>query len=212
MELVAVPLAGSCIRPTNARSSRNAGGGAPEMMARLRSRLTYANITATLALCLALTGGAYAALEIPPDSVGTKQLKKGAVARAKLKGKAVVGSKVADQSLTGRQIKSATLGRVPNAGHAGVADSATNAAVAARAGNGARRLDFQTAAVDPAPPNVFSPGAHTLLTLHELTVKASCVNVGGGNARTYVSFTSSVASSVDWSFVQFNNPGTVAEV
>src|SRR2546423_6716243 len=146
MELVAVPPAGSCIRPANARSWRNAGGDAPEMMARLRSRLTYANVTATLALCLALTGGAYAALEIPPDSVGTKQLKKGAVARAKLKGKAVVGSKVADQSLTGRQIKSATLGRAPNSGHDGVADSATNAAAPALPRTWGGLLRFQTRA------------------------------------------------------------------
>jgi hypothetical protein len=47
-------------------------------------RLTYANVIATLALFVALGGGAYAATRLPAKSVGTAQLKKGAVTRAKI--------------------------------------------------------------------------------------------------------------------------------
>lgn len=40
-----------------------------------RPRATYANVTATLALVFALGGGAYAATQLPKDSVGSKQVK-----------------------------------------------------------------------------------------------------------------------------------------
>jgi hypothetical protein len=41
-------------------------------------RLTYANVTATLALFLVLAGGtAFAATQLPANSVGTKQIKEG---------------------------------------------------------------------------------------------------------------------------------------
>jgi hypothetical protein len=53
---------------------------------RLRPKLTYANVVATLALVLALAGGtAYAATQIlPKNSVGTRQLRDGAVTKAKI--------------------------------------------------------------------------------------------------------------------------------
>ena len=54
------------------------------MFARLRPRLTYANVIATMALFLALGGGAYAAASLPANSVGTKQLKDQAVTLTKI--------------------------------------------------------------------------------------------------------------------------------
>jgi hypothetical protein len=68
------------------------------MLAQLRSRLTYANVTATLALFLAMGGGAYA-VTIPRASVGSKQLKKNAVTSPKIKRGAVTSSAVRDGSL-----------------------------------------------------------------------------------------------------------------
>lgn len=44
-------------------------------MRRLLSHLSYANVVATLALVLAVTGGAYAASQLPKNSVGSKQVK-----------------------------------------------------------------------------------------------------------------------------------------
>ena len=41
-------------------------------MSRIRARLTYANIVATIALFIALGGGAYAAFKLPANSVGSK--------------------------------------------------------------------------------------------------------------------------------------------
>jgi hypothetical protein len=55
-------------------------------MKRLRSKLTYANVMASIAVFLVLGGGAaFAATQmLPKNSVGAKQLKKGAVTPAKL--------------------------------------------------------------------------------------------------------------------------------
>ena len=48
------------------------------------TRLSYANVMATIAVFIALGGGAYAAFTLPPNSVGTKQLKDSAVTKKKL--------------------------------------------------------------------------------------------------------------------------------
>lgn len=55
-------------------------------MRSLRPRLSYANVMATIAMFIALGGGAYAAMQLPKNSVGSKQLKGGAVTPAKLSG------------------------------------------------------------------------------------------------------------------------------
>jgi hypothetical protein len=68
-----------------------------------RPHLTYANVVATLALFLALGGGAYAATQLPNNSVGTNQLKKNAV----------ISQKVKDGSLLATDFKSGQLPRGP---------------------------------------------------------------------------------------------------
>ena len=47
--------------------------------------LSYANVVATLALFVAVGGGAYAAVELPAGSVGTPQLRRAAVTPSKLR-------------------------------------------------------------------------------------------------------------------------------
>lgn len=118
----------------------------------LRPRLTYANVTASLALFLALGGGAYAAVTLPANSVGSRQLRTGAVQRAKIKNNAVNGTKVLDSSLTGADIAESTLGKVPsaaaadNAAHANVATNASHADAATNANHAgaAAALDAAT--------------------------------------------------------------------
>jgi hypothetical protein len=50
-------------------------------MSRFRPRISYANVVATLALVLAASGGAYAATQLPKNSVGSKQIEKNATAK-----------------------------------------------------------------------------------------------------------------------------------
>jgi hypothetical protein len=64
-------------------------------MKRLHGKLTYSNVVSTLCLFLLLGGGAaYATTKLPKNSVGTKQLRRGAVTPKKL-------SKAAKATLTG---------------------------------------------------------------------------------------------------------------
>lgn len=79
-------------------------------------RPSPALVVAVAALILAMVGTGYAALKLPKNSVGTVQLKKKAVTKAKVK----------NNTLTGKQIKESTLGTVPNASHASVADLANS--------------------------------------------------------------------------------------
>lgn len=69
------------------------------MAKRITSRLTYANVMATLALFLALGGTSYAVTALPKNSVGTQQLKKNAV----------TGVKVKDGSLSSADFAAGTL-------------------------------------------------------------------------------------------------------
>jgi hypothetical protein len=55
------------------------------MLARFRPRVNHATIVAYLALFVALGGGAYAALKLPKNSVGSKQIKANAVRSSKVK-------------------------------------------------------------------------------------------------------------------------------
>ncbi len=86
-------------------------------MRSLRTKLSYANVMATVAVFLALGGGAYAATQLKNNSVGTKQLKNNSV----------TGQKVKDGSLSGADINSSSLGLVPNASHASSAENAAQA-------------------------------------------------------------------------------------
>jgi hypothetical protein len=76
----------------------------------IRSSLKYVrqNAVAFLALFVALSGTAFAA-GLAPNSVGTKQLKKGAV----------TGVKVKKNTLTGKQINESKLKRVPDSSKLG---------------------------------------------------------------------------------------------
>ena len=68
-------------------------------MERIRRRLTYANVMSTIGVFLALGGVSYAALHLPKNSVGNKQIRKSAVSASKIKKNAVSASKVKNGSL-----------------------------------------------------------------------------------------------------------------
>jgi hypothetical protein len=59
------------------------------MLANLKQRLTYANVTATLALFVALGGSSYAALSLPRNSVGANQIRVGAVGTSEIRDRSV---------------------------------------------------------------------------------------------------------------------------
>jgi hypothetical protein len=127
------------------------------MIRKLHAKLTYANIVATAALFLALGGGAYAAMRVPLSSVGTRQLKAGAVTKGKIAKEAVVAAKIAEHSLTGTQIDLSALGTVPaatDATDAGNANTVGGHAASCPANTTLiRGLCFDSSA-DPEAPNL----------------------------------------------------------
>lgn len=97
-------------------------------MRSVSSKLTYANVMSTIAVVLAVGGGATAlALTLPKNSVHSKQIAKGAVKT----------SDIGKDAVTGDKVKEASLGKVPLAVHADSADSAATAASATNAAHAA---------------------------------------------------------------------------
>jgi hypothetical protein len=69
------------------------------MLRRLIDRLTYANVVATMALFIALGGTSYAAIKLPHNSVGTEQIKTGAVHTGEIRDRTI---RLQDLSTTAR--------------------------------------------------------------------------------------------------------------
>jgi hypothetical protein len=89
-------------------------------MRRIRAQLTYANVMATIAVVLALGGGAaYATTKLTANSVKTKAIKNNAVKTAKIADGAVISAKIAGNAVTGAQVNERSLrfgcAGVPNA-------------------------------------------------------------------------------------------------
>ncbi len=148
-------------------------------MKRISSHLTYANVVSSLCLFVLLGGGAYAAIKLPKNSVGTKQLKNNAVK----------GPKVADRSLTGVDIKGPvdSASSAEEAAHAAKADQATNADHAATADQASNAAQLGGAAASSFFPSVNVKRAdlsvkettagvheHPLLTMGPLTLVMAC--------------------------------------
>jgi hypothetical protein len=69
-----------------------------------------AMMVACVALFVALGGTSYAAIKLPANSVGTKQIKNSAVTGAKVKDATLTGAKIADASVTGAKIADGAVG------------------------------------------------------------------------------------------------------
>jgi hypothetical protein len=108
----------------------------------IRSRLSYANVAATVALCLALGGGAYAAATAPKNSVTSKSVKNNSLK----------GADVAPDTLTGADLREDSLGEVPQAASADTAGTAATAdGVDQNAVTGAGVVDGSLSGADVGP-------------------------------------------------------------
>jgi hypothetical protein len=89
------------------------------MIGKLRGNLTYANVMVTILAFVVLGGAtAYAAFRVPPNSVGSRQLKAKAVTGGKISNGTISGGKIEPETITGANIKMSALGTVPQAANA----------------------------------------------------------------------------------------------
>ncbi len=89
------------------------------MLRGIRSRLTYANVVASMALFVALGGVSYAAVKLPKNSVGVTQIKKNAVTGSKVKDSSLTGADVKNRSLTAADFNGSVQGAMGPAGTPG---------------------------------------------------------------------------------------------
>jgi hypothetical protein len=107
-----------------------------QSLASIRRHLTYANAMASIAVFIALGGGAYAAVQVNGKNI---------------KPRSIAGKKLKNNTLSGKQINERRLGQVPRAARAQFATKAGSAGTAASAGvadsaTSATRADTATTA------------------------------------------------------------------
>jgi hypothetical protein len=153
----------------------------------MRRHISYANVTATLALFFALAGGTYAATQLPKNSVGSTQVKANALSGSDIKNNSIKGADVLESSLTqvpsAKKADSATSATTAgSAARATTADSATTAATAANA-NRLGGLDANTYKLRCPSGTRAKWGACLELDAHDpatpLTALDDCSNRGG---------------------------------
>jgi hypothetical protein len=107
------------------------------VVSKLRARLSYANIVASVALFIALGGTSYA---VATGSIDSREIKNNSVRGADIRNSSLTGADIRNNRLTGADIRNnrltggdvleSSLGKVPNAGAADTANTANSATVA----------------------------------------------------------------------------------
>lgn len=163
-------------------------------LANLASRLTYANVVATLALFIALGGVSYAAVKLPANSVGSKQLKNNAVTLKKISPKT-------RKALTGQAGATGAAGAQGSKGETG--------APGADGANGTDGTDGTDGAVGATgatgptgPSDVYAANLSGSLEVNPGSiVPVRTLTVPAGNYQI-----SATAKLINWKFGQVSQP------
>jgi hypothetical protein len=97
------------------------------VLSKLRSRVTYANVVASVALFIALGGTSYG---LATGSIGGREIKNNSVTGRDVHNNSLTGADIRNDRLTGADILESSVGKVPNAAAADTANSANTANVA----------------------------------------------------------------------------------
>src|ERR1700759_1361338 len=153
-------------------------------MSFLRRHLTYANVVASLALFLALGGAAFAATQLPRNSVGTGQLRREAVTAGK------IAKKTRNQlrGATGPQGPQGKTGKTGAKGATGARGATGATGAKGEAGDGPAFEVFGTNKAVPGQivAQTLGAGAYALSADVSLTngggaaAQVSCTLSGGG--------------------------------
>jgi hypothetical protein len=148
-------------------------------MKKIRDRLSYANVMATLAAFIALGGTSYAVADLPRNSVGSTQLRANSVGASEIRREAVRSPEIDDRAIRLRDIsqrtRDALRGQVGPPGPPGPTFFATidsgggrvkgNAIASASNASGTRLISFSrsvASCVPVAAPTVAAGGAVTV--------------------------------------------------
>ena len=108
-------------------------------MRRILDRFTYANVMATFAVFLGLTGTAYAAAAVANNSVGSPQIINGSIKSVDIGNQQVTSADLLNNSVTGTDVVEGSLAKVPAAVNAdklgGFAASSFDRSAASTSGN-----------------------------------------------------------------------------
>jgi hypothetical protein len=142
------------------------------MLRAIGKRLTYANVIASLALFLALGGGAVWAASNKANQVGTGKLKQNAVTAGKIKANAVTQTKIRNSAVTNAKLRVGAVNFTTLAPGTNVIATAT--ASASVDGPSAVPLSF-------SGPLTFTPVAGSV---YLMSVEARSTNLGRSGAET----------------------------
>jgi hypothetical protein len=140
------------------------------MLRAVLRRLTYANVIATLALFLALGGGAVWAANKQANKIGTGKIKPNAVTAGKIKANAVTASKIRENAVTNAKIREGSVNFGKLATNTLVVATATSTPTAIN-GASAVTVNFPTAVT-------FTPAAGTV-NLMSVEVRGSNIQRSG---------------------------------
>jgi hypothetical protein len=143
------------------------------MLRAVLRRLTYANVIATLALFLALGGGAVWAANKQANKVGTGKIKPNAVTAGKIKANAITTSKIRENAVTNAKIREGSVNFGKLAVGTNVVATATSSPVAV---NGATAVT-----VSFPSPVTFTPAANVV---DLMSVEARSSNLARSGTET----------------------------
>jgi hypothetical protein len=183
-----------------------------------RSRPSPALVIACIALALSLGGVGYAALRLPVNSVGTKQVINHSLLKADFKpgqlprgprgvqgpkGDTGAGGAAGVQGLPGPKGDTGAGGAAGAQGLQGLPGPKGDTGPKGDQGPGAIRIDYD-APKDPAESKT------TILKMDELTVRALCADTGSGGVFLQTFASSTVPSEINYSVMQRENLGPVS--
>jgi len=152
---------------------------------RLRKRLSYANIIASLALFIALGGVGYAATA-SKNSVKSTSIKDGQVKTADLASNAVTSPKIKNGQVTNADLAANAVNSAKIAnGSVAVADLAAGAAATALSANGADQVFLNQPALKETV-SLALPSAGTYLVLADATAFAYDLTLGSDAQMDFV--------------------------